>query len=297
MLSAAAQKILEDGAAKVGLGDKLPLLSQHAREAILIETKVAQTPLRLGQSRLAGRPDLPVGCAWPQDKGVDLIFVAQINLAELPPGPARDQLPARGHLYFFGGRYTLESDLPEISVMYHPGDDLVAAEQIYSPPPVKMGFWKWLVTPSPKGFRLCEITFRAIPSLPQLDQVEGAALDKELGKGEKVFEAYYELLSEFTPDEYCTKLLGHADQIQNSDLGLESQVAFEKIEHPGNIYTSRTLDSQRKAAADWTLLFQLGSDDNANMMWGDAGCLYFMIRRQDLAAARFDAVYTIGECF
>jgi uncharacterized protein YwqG len=29
------------------------------------------------------------------------------------------------------------------------------------------------------------------------------------------------------------------------------------------------------------------------MMWADAGCLYFMIRKQDLAAKRFDATQIV----
>jgi len=43
------------------------------------------------------------------------------------------------------------------------------------------------------------------------------------------------------------------------------------------------------------LLLQLPSDDDANMMWGDNGNYYYMIRKQDLAAARFDNVQIIGE--
>jgi len=50
-------------------------------------------------------------------------------------------------------------------------------------------------------------------------------------------------------------------------------------------------------AHDWTLLLQIDSDDNAKMMWGDAGMLYVWIRRQDLASREFDKAWTILQCF
>jgi uncharacterized protein YwqG len=33
------------------------------------------------------------------------------------------------------------------------------------------------------------------------------------------------------------------------------------------------------------------------MMWGDAGRLYFWIRKQDLAEQSFDAVWAILQCY
>lgn len=38
------------------------------------------------------------------------------------------------------------------------------------------------------------------------------------------------------------------------------------------------------------LLLQVDSDDAAAMTWGDVGRLYFLTRREDLLARRFDAV-------
>jgi hypothetical protein len=41
------------------------------------------------------------------------------------------------------------------------------------------------------------------------------------------------------------------------------------------------------AALQWRLLLQVASDDDAGMMWSDAGLLYFYIRAEDLAAGEF----------
>ena len=48
--------------------------------------------------------------------------------------------------------------------------------------------------------------------------------------------------------------------------------------------------------SDWIMLFQLDSDDDAAMMWGDCGKLYFWIKKDDLAAARFDNCWMILQC-
>lgn len=47
---------------------------------------------------------------------------------------------------------------------------------------------------------------------------------------------------------------------------------------------------------DWRLLLQIGSDDDAGMMWGDLGRLYLWIRQADLGAGRFDRTWLILQC-
>jgi uncharacterized protein YwqG len=49
--------------------------------------------------------------------------------------------------------------------------------------------------------------------------------------------------------------------------------------------------------ADWLLLLQLDSDDDADMMWGDAGRLYFWINKNDLARRDFSKVWMILQCY
>lgn len=54
----------------------------------------------------------------------------------------------------------------------------------------------------------------------------------------------------------------------------------------------------RADSGDWLLLWQIDSEDGKDedelgWMWGDVGKLYYWIRRQDLAAGRFDRVWAI----
>ena len=48
--------------------------------------------------------------------------------------------------------------------------------------------------------------------------------------------------------------------------------------------------------SEWQLLLQLDTDDNAEMMWGDAGTLYFWIKRADLANRNFADCWMIFQC-
>ncbi len=49
-------------------------------------------------------------------------------------------------------------------------------------------------------------------------------------------------------------------------------------------------------AAEWMPLLNVDTDDEASWMWGDAGTLYYWIRRPDLLADRFDRVWMIFQC-
>ncbi len=54
-----------------------------------------------------------------------------------------------------------------------------------------------------------------------------------------------------------------------------------------------------EGAKDWILLLQVDTDDDSDgpgWMWGDCGRIYFWIRRQDLAARRFDRAWTVLQC-
>ena len=51
-----------------------------------------------------------------------------------------------------------------------------------------------------------------------------------------------------------------------------------------------------KTSAQWSLLLQVDSDDDAGMMWGDVGRLYFWIRKSDLEDANFSDVWMILQC-
>jgi uncharacterized protein YwqG len=61
-------------------------------------------------------------------------------------------------------------------------------------------------------------------------------------------------------------------------------------------YQDARLPVFRQQAHRWRLLLQVPSVEAAGMMWGDAGCLYYWIRDDDLAARRFERCWLILQC-
>lgn len=92
------------------------------------------------------------------------------------------------------------------------------------------------------------------------------------------------------------KILGWPELVQGS-VFWEAQYATSGLE-PGK---GRGLDEEKERALragvkDWRLLLQVDTDGNAEMMWGDAGTLYFLIKKDDLAAGNFDQAWFSWQC-
>jgi uncharacterized protein YwqG len=92
------------------------------------------------------------------------------------------------------------------------------------------------------------------------------------------------------------RMFGWPDLVQNS-MQLDCQLASSGID----LRSDAGYDDPRAAqleggAAEWMLLLQVDTDDEAGWMWGDCGTLYYWIRRPDLLAGRFDRVWMIFEC-
>ncbi len=230
-------------------------------------------------SKLGGLPDLPPHVEWPQWKTGNLQFVAQLNLAELPPN---DSLPSAGLLSFFYDR--------EQSAW---GFD----------PNHKDGFRLWYFpdtsnlvrasNPDSSAFPCVRLSFESFLSLPDLsvEQVRNLALDLEDD------EKYCEFIEEYSGPAPDHRLFGWPHIIQNQ-MELECQLVTNGI-YAGDAsgYKHPRREELEPGAADWTLLLQIDSDENTKMMWGDSGMLYVWIRHQDLASCNFDKAWTILQCF
>ena len=71
------------------------------KPAIIIDQKTFKNEGKLGLSKFGGKPDLPKEMEWPRFKGRPMIFLAQINLAEIYELDTDDELPNEGIVYFF----------------------------------------------------------------------------------------------------------------------------------------------------------------------------------------------------
>ena len=101
------------------------------------------------------------------------------------------------------------------------------------------------------------------------------------------------------PPEDRSRLLGWPDVIQGSFF---RECALTDRGHylgggPADL-SPEDARAERDAVEEWQLLFQLGTvtGEGFELMFGDCGRVYFCIRKEDLAAWRFDRVWLILQC-
>lgn len=250
-----------------------------AEPAVRLESVAASdAEIGVGGCKLGGWPDLPVGARWPEYGGRPQSFVAQLDLAALRPLSAAHALPASGLLSFF---YDCDQrvwgsdpeDRGAWSVLYTPAASVLerAAFPAGLPPEAQFGCRRLV----PRS----EVTFAPVESSDVA----------RLGLSDEEIDAYYETMP--ARDAFAHRLLGHADPIQN-DMQLQAQLVFHAVDEDDDART----EELRAGATDWRLLLQIDSDEDAGMMWGDVGRLYYWIRRADLEQARFDDVWMIFQC-
>ena len=92
------------------------------------------------------------------------------------------------------------------------------------------------------------------------------------------------------------KLRGWPDEVQG-DMRLQAQLVSHGLYcGDGDAFNSQEVRRLESGAADWTLVAQIDSDDDAGMVWGDAGSVYVWIHKDDLEACRFEKALLILQC-
>ena len=85
-------------------------------------------------------------------------------------------------------------------------------------------------------------------------------------------------------------MFGVPFNIQNNVF--EDVIYYDNEEKIG--WDSKEIKQKRN---DMVLLFQMDSDDDLDVMWGDAGMLYFCIDKIDLQNERFDQTKFTLQCY
>lgn len=224
-----------------------------------------------GFNKLGGVPQMPPHFVWPKWKGEHLLFLAQIDLSTLPRIDGVE-FPDKGQLYFF---YHDEQtwgfqpqDAGSAVVLYSETMDSC----IVQPPPTEFG--ERLI------YGEAFLVAHQAESFPSFEQADLGPYPDEIWD-----------IWEEDPDPAEVQMFGWAVPVQNPEMDLESELVSNGFEH-----NTKPTPEQIERAKDWILLFQLGSVEEAGMCWGDVGVLYFWIRKEDLAAKRFDRIWLILQC-
>lgn len=272
------------------------VVSALQRNEIVMEVDGSADSVPPRASKLGGNPWLPRDFVWPVFTDANagatrpLSFLCQINLADVKPWDVDGVLPDRGMLYFF---YEGES----FRWGFDPADRGCARvfyfedTEDFVPNQWPEGIDEMYVVPE------MALSFRARPSFPSYEELDcHADIDCD-------WDDYDALLEEkgVDLDAEDHKLLGYADIIQGEILTECERVCRGLGCGTPEDYRSTPQaekDSIHAAAKDWTLLLQLSTleKDGWEWMWGDCGMLYFYIRKQDLAAKRFENCWFSLQC-
>jgi uncharacterized protein YwqG len=266
-------------------------LARLAEPSIRIAARrTAADALPLGASRFGGAPDVPSGFAWPERDGSPLAFLAQIDLSELQ-APA---LPASGWLLFFydaagqpwgfdpkdaGGARVVHVDAARGALARRPHPE---------------------VEDGGGPFACCALRFE--PAVDLADPGDDLLEKARIPIAGAHLDAYAEVAAALSrienPDARYHHLLGNPQLVQG-DMRSECQLVTRGIYvgKPEAFQGDRTQELLRAAPAEWRLLLQLDTDeDGPGWTWGDAGRIYFWIRRADLDAGAFERAWLVLQC-
>lgn len=278
--------------------DELPspaadALVAGARPAVVFATRRLQPdePVPAGISRFGGVPDLPDDRDWPiwrpggSGPSRPLMFFAQIALSEV--APLTDlPLPDAGVLSFFsdfdgsGGVGLYADDRDGSRVLHLPGG-LTPRATPESLPVLAAAVLQPIVA----------------TTIPEPDDID---LDDD---GYDAYDAAEQALrarvAGAVPPGWTLgglhQLGGHPRSIQNW-VGEEAVQAARGVYRRSGGFDHVRWEAVRHEVADWRLLLQLDSDEALEVLWGDAGSLYWVAPLDRVSARDWDEVRFVFQC-
>lgn len=218
-----------------------------------------------------------------------LAFFAQLDLARVR-GHLDLPLPADGLLQFFAD-YDFTGVSDGITGLF--GDEQEGARVVHVPAGSAL-------TPAvaPPGVELlpgaavAPLLTWTMPVLERLSDADYEDYEAVLGRlNAKVAAA--------APDGFVLKgahqLGGHAAYIQHPVEEEVVQAAYD-VYRRGSGFDFDLWNQVSAKTADWTVLFQFDTDDSLDVMFGDAGTMWWAAPRDDVAAGRWDQARFNFQC-
>lgn len=258
-------QLLEAQISTTGLDQFKEGLINHTRKSVALATTEEDTYNETGNHRFGGLPDLPAGIPYPtfidwhqQEKGLQ--FIAQLNCAAI--AHLQDYLPRTGILYFF----IIDQEEMGPKVLYYDGDiSTLQSAATLTIDPDFIYDQNGIYTP----FKADAGEYASIPKLYNAHD-----LYPELADMDELYEQTEQLEAGL-----------HADSIKPVH-GINSYV-FKQHDTP----EIEAVDKKKGRPEDWMVLLRVSSDNNPGFCFWDAGEIYFVIHKSDLAKKDFSNVY------
>jgi uncharacterized protein YwqG len=231
------------------------------------------------QSRIGGYPDLPASLTWPINTKLNrpLCFILQLNLAELPRF-SENPLPDKGMLYLFLDEN--ENDARQL-ILYQGNEPLQS---------VKLPEDTTFITDWYEDLTVHTLEFSLFADIPRWATDDFSTLETKLFGEDGDDEDRLNRLG-MSLNDGIGKLLGHVSGIGHDPK--EDAYVVREV-NPAWLYKYNELRNNNvdlSKAAAWQNLLELHSDDDVNIMFGDAGYLQVLIHENDLAKQDVSRVY------
>ena len=252
------------------------ILDVISAPAILAKASQEET-----RSYFGGHPPTLEGFAWPTRSGRELSFLACVECSELPCVPELDWLPQEGVLLFFCGlddrSWGCEPQDRDGWRVFHVPSSAPAGERRASS-----------ATVLPKKF----LRFSS-GRLPP-NRVTGETAEHGLTEDpDGMLMDYRSNIFNAEPEH---QIGGFPGSIHETDLQLDCQMASNGLyTNIASGYDDPRADELAAGVPEWSLLFQMAFADDEDFDAASIGSLYFLIRREDAKAGRFDKTWLINQ--
>jgi uncharacterized protein YwqG len=276
---------------RAGLGRVADDILRLTKPCIRLDCRRADDDvLPIGASKIGGKPDLPDGTDWPAWQGRPMAFIAQVRLEDVADYDEEGALPHSGLLSFFcalddefaANGLLADHDDPAFWQVRHFNGRLVDTLTRRDTP---------RAVDELDRFSPCAVAWSTRPTLPDPESREIQAL----GFSNQERNAYIDIVCGadvgYLP-VMDLHLLGHPYNLDGCAF-VPGYMAEHGISYPP-LGESRRRDwtaIQQQAEAEWRLLLQVYSNEEAGMDFGGGGVLHFCIPNEALAARDFTRVH------
>jgi len=265
--------------------DKEKLINM-IRPTVGIRTKSSDDiDVKIGKSKIGGKPDLPKDFEWPKSDNKSMLFCAQYNLSELTKFDEENNLPKKGFFYVF---LSLDQDWKEFNGVNQPYKLIFSENENI----VRTEFPNDLE--QNQTFKTAEIEYFQFYTIPDDENYK-------LFEFEKKYEDFYFYFYQPT-DEYLIEELyedsNKMHQILGYDRSIQSSVVYEFASKELGLYLAESSEHKKRwndileLSKTYELLLQLDCDDSNTDLskYGGSGTYYFGLSKTDLKKKNFDDI-------
>lgn len=274
-------KFIKKSDNKLSEDDKEKIIKLIKPAIGILTKKMESDNLKIGRSKIGGKPDLPKDISWPRLNDSDLVFCAQYNISELKKFDVENLLPEKGMFYIFIGingeynEFSVEQKYYKIFFI----ENLEELERKEYPTTLKT---EGKVEPA-------EIQYFESLTIPDDENYKLIYFDEK-------YEDFYFYFYQDTEEYIAEELNENADnmhQILGEDKSIQSSVVYEfsreELDVSYDEYTEKW-DEILENSKTFSNLIQLDCmDSNTNLdKFGGSGVFYIGLKTKELEKKNFN---------